>query len=102
MRGRMKAGLILGLAGLGVTTSGCEPGREGRAYAAGGEADGQPLTGVEVTFIAEDALRGPLKDASAFDACLGNANPVVQLDCVRNALESTTEICDPEWYEESI
>ncbi|MEZ4422024.1 MAG: histidine phosphatase family protein [Gemmatimonadota bacterium] len=54
MRGRMKAGLILGLAGLGVTTSGCEPGREGRAYAAGGEADGQPLTGVEVTFIAED------------------------------------------------
>ena len=70
------------------------------------DADGQGFSRdwgwQDLTFIAEDALRGPLKDASAFDACLGNANPVVQLDCVRNALESTTEICDPEWYEESI
>jgi hypothetical protein len=51
----------------------------------------------DLEFEAEDAELGELADAATFDACLAEADDLARFDCMRNALASTTAVCNEGW-----
>jgi hypothetical protein len=51
----------------------------------------------DLSYIAEDALLGPLKDPGYFDACLAQAEDDARFACLRFGLESQTRVCDEGW-----